>query len=96
MPRGIKANIDYASQIKSVDSKIEKHMSQIEELKAERATLVEKKKDHDMKQLYNYVASKGMDVTQAIEMLKTSEGTPIETELVSSCVETATPTYASV
>lgn len=65
MPRGVRKILDFNEELKKIDG-------QIDELKAKRSALLEKKREHDLGTLYDFLDKNGISTEDALEILTTA------------------------
>lgn len=69
MPRGVKREINYESELAEIDRKITRHKEQIASLESRRNEIADIQRQAELKKLMDAISQSGMSVSDAIEKL---------------------------
>lgn len=72
MPRGVRTPKSYEEQITTINSKIEKHESNIADLKAKRQELISRQQQQNMKDLQEYMVKNNLSPNEVLAKLQGS------------------------
>ncbi len=72
MPRGVKREINYETELAQIEQKINKHKMQISSLEARRQEITDLQQKAEAEKLMRFLAKNALSVNDAIEKLSVS------------------------